>query len=125
MKTRAVLVEGTKTMPAAYFEEGRLIIRGRSIELSQQEWWNRLVQHLNLLQVASKDIRELHIQLEYLNSETNRILMHMFSLVDKINFEEGGNIKIKWHCEASDEIMLEHISIFSSIIDTPIEIVLE
>lgn len=125
MKTRAVLVEGTKTLPAAYFEEGRLVIRGRSIELNQQGWWNRLIQNLNVLQVAASDIRELHIQLEYLNSETNRILMHMFSLVDKINFENGGNIKIKWHYDIQDEIMLEHISLFSSIIDTPIEIVPE
>ncbi|HOK51988.1 MAG TPA: SiaC family regulatory phosphoprotein, partial [Bacteroidales bacterium] len=117
MKNRAVLVEGTKTLPAAYFEEGRLVIRGRSIELNQQDWWNRLVQQLNILQIASRNIRELHIQLEYLNSETNRILMHMFSLVDKINYDEGGEIKIKWHCSAEDEIMLEQISIFSSIID--------
>ena len=125
MKTTAVLVKGTKTLPAAYFEEGRLVIRGRAIKLNQQEWWNRLLQNLNMLQISSKNVRELHIQLEYLNSETNRILMHIFSLVDKINADTEGQIAIKWHCEPHDEIMLEHISIFASLIDTPIEIVLE
>jgi len=60
MKTTAVLVKGTKTLPAAYFEEGRLVIRGRAIELNQQEWWNRLVQNINMLQIAYKDFRELH-----------------------------------------------------------------
>jgi len=125
METKTVLVKGTKTLPAVYFEAGRVIISGRAIELNQQQWWDNLIQNLNLLKITTNDIRELHINLEYLNSETNRMLMNIFSLVDKINFEEQGNIHIKWHCDASDEVMLEHISIYSSIVETPIELVIE
>ncbi|MCX7987054.1 MAG: DUF1987 domain-containing protein [Bacteroidales bacterium] len=125
MKREGVLMQGSKTLPTVILEDGRLNIRGRSIGINQQEWWDRLIQNLNILQITSKEIRELHIYLEYFNSETNRILMHIFSLIDKINQEENRNISIKWHCSLQDETLLEHISIFSSIVETPIEIVLE
>jgi hypothetical protein len=124
MKTMELLFEGSKTLPTVVVKDGKLSIIGRAIGIDQKDWIDNLVKNLNVFSVDLHDINEIHIQLEYMNSETNRALMQMLSLVDK-KYNEGKSIRVIWHCKVYDTVMLDHISIFKSIIDTPIEIALE
>ncbi len=122
METK-ILAQRKKTFPTVIFKEGILNIVGRSISLNHNEWWKTLLSNvINLTQ--NKNLKEIHLSLEYINSDSNRWIINLLRIIDQCN-SANQDIKILWHCHITDEVMLEHISVFSSIIETPIEIIFE
>jgi len=63
-------------------------------------------------------LTEVILLLEYSNSSTNRSLMTIFTLMEKI-YENGNNVRINWYYEPGDEFMLDLGNDFKSIIRIP------
>lgn len=124
MKTPEITLEGTRTLPSIYFKDGKLSIYGRAIAINQQQWLSLLIKAMNIYSNSPKNITEIEIRLEYMNSETNRALMNLFSLAEK-NQNNNQQVIINWYCDANDPVMLEQANIFKSIVDLPFEIKIE
>ncbi len=124
MKTEEITLEGTRTLPSIYFKDGKVSIRGRSIAVNQQQWLSQLIEAMNAYAFTPRKITEIEIRLEYLNSETNRALMNLFTLAEKI-YNQGQQVVVRWFCPSNDPVMLEQATIFQSLVDIPFEIELE
>lgn len=121
MKTTEIIVKGNKILPTITYSNGRISIKGRSISLTQNEWLDLLIQSMNIRQISFDQIQEISIELDLVNSETNRTLLNLFSIAEKL-YNEGNEIKIYWKINKNDLSMIDNAYIFKSIFEMPIEI---
>jgi hypothetical protein len=118
MLVNELKIEGTKTQPNITFKDGKLNIVGRSIPHDSCEWFAPL---LNLMYVYSKNpelVTEINVHLDYLNSESNRTLMNLLVVAEKI-YNTGRSVVIRWYYKSNDQVMLEQGNIFQSLIEIP------
>ena len=113
-----LIIEGTKTMPSISFKSGKLKIVGRSIPTDSKRIYDPLFHVLYLYSQDPEDITEIDIQLEYLNSDSNRALMNLLVLAEKL-YRKGKQVVIKWFYNKNDSFMFEQGNIFKSLIEVP------
>ena len=118
MKSPELIIEGSKTMPAISFKSGKLKITGRSIPTDSRRLYDPLFHVLYLYSQDPEDVTEFNIQLEYLNSDSNRSLMNLLIIAEKMH-RRGKEVIIKWYYKNSDTVMFEQGHIFKSLIDVP------
>lgn len=111
-------IEGTKTMPAISFKDGKLNIVGRSIPNDSCEWFSPLLDVMYNYSNHPEKITEINIHLDYLNSESNRTLMNLLVMAEKI-YNTGRNVIIRWFYTTNDQVMYEQGNIFQSLIEIP------
>jgi hypothetical protein len=113
-----LIIEGSKTMPAISFKSGKLRIIGRSIPADSRRLYDPLFQVLYLYSQDPEDVTEINIQLEYLNSDSNRSLMNLLILAEKM-CRRGKKVIINWFYKSNDTVMFEQGHIFKSLIEVP------
>lgn len=111
-------IEGSKIKPSISFRKGKIDIIGRSIQTNAGEWFYPLYQALNQYSSNPNDLTEVNIQLDYLNSDSNRSLMNILVLVEKIQ-SRGKKVIVRWYYKKNDHVMLEQGSIFQSLFEVP------
>jgi len=111
-------IEGSKTKPAVTFKNGKLSIEGRSIPHDSRELYEPILQTLFFYSQNPEDITEINIHLEYLNSDSNRALMNVLILVEKI-YRKGKDVLIRWYYKNNDIVMYDQGNIFKSLIEAP------
>jgi SiaC family regulatory phosphoprotein len=111
-------IEGSKTQPAVTFKNGKLNIVGRSIPHDSRELYEPILQTLFFYSQNPEDITEINIHLEYLNSDSNRALMNVLVLVEKI-YRKGKDVLIRWYYKNNDIVMYDQGNIFKSLIEVP------
>jgi hypothetical protein len=120
MNTGAVAYkqQATKLLPSITFYDGVLNIIGRSIPHDSNILYNPLIKVFYQYSLEPHDKTEINIKLDYLNSESNRQLLNVLIIAEKIN-RRGKNVLIKWHYKPTDLLMLEQGGIFKAIVDVP------
>jgi Domain of unknown function (DUF1987). len=118
MTSPELTIEGSKTMPAISFKSGKLQIIGRSIPADSKRLYDPLFHVLYLYSQDPEDVTEIDIQLEYLNSDSNRSLMNLLILAEKLH-RRGKKVIIKWFYRNNDNVMFEQGHIFKSLLDVP------
>lgn len=113
-----LFIEGTKTMPAISFRNGRLNIVGRSIPQDTKKIYDKLLEVLYNYYQRPKEKTEINIQLEYLNSESNRSLMNILMIAEKLH-SRGNNVVIRWFYKDNDVLMFDQGKIFKSLLEVP------
>ncbi|HEY9123092.1 MAG TPA: DUF1987 domain-containing protein [Bacteroidales bacterium] len=111
-------IEGTKTMPAISFKEGKLDIIGRSIPIDSCEWFAPLLNVMYAYKAKKGEKLEINIQLDFLNSESNRTLLNLLTIAEKI-YNEGHAVHVKWYYKPNDPVMFEQGNIFQSLVELP------
>jgi hypothetical protein len=111
-------IQGTKTLPAITFKNGKLNIVGRSIPHDSSEWFSPLLNVMYNYSQHPEKVTEINIHLDYLNSESNRTLMNLLVVAEKI-YNSGRNVEIKWYYKSNDSVMFEQGNIFQSLIEIP------
>jgi hypothetical protein len=111
-------IEGSKTMPAITFRKGKLNIIGRSIPADSQGLYEPLFKILFSYSQHPEDSTEINIHLDYLNSDSNRALMNVLLMVEKIYYK-GNKVLVRWYYKINDSVMFDQGNIFKSLIEVP------
>jgi hypothetical protein len=111
-------IQKTLNTPHIKFEDGVLIISGRSIPENAVMFFEPLFKYIVEYSKKPFTLTEVNILLEYANSSTNRSLMTVFTLFEKI-FENGNNTRINWFYELGDDLMLDLGNDFKAILRMP------
>ena len=111
-------IEGSKTMPAITFRNGKLNIIGRSIPQDSRGLYEPLFKLLYSYSQHPEDSTEINIQLDYLNSDSNRALMNLLLMVEKI-YIKGNKVMVNWYYRNNDSVMYDQGNIFKSLIEVP------
>mgnify|MGYP000955815278 CR=1 FL=1 len=122
MRGAELNIDGSSTIPTITFKDGVLTISGRSIPLhDQNQWLKKLINIMNSYAISPNDITEINIKLDYVNSESSRALVNLFTIAEKI-YNDGRKVIVRWYCRNNDPLMLEQANLFQSIIEIPIMI---
>jgi hypothetical protein len=116
-----LLIQRTINTPLVKFEDGVLVISGRSIPENAISFFEPLFKFIADYTKKPYPLTEVNILLEYANSSTNRSLMTVFTLLEKI-YENGNNINVHWYFENGDELMWELGNDFKAILHMPFSV---
>lgn len=118
MNLTELKIEGSKNKPSITFRKGKIDIVGRAIQHNATEWFSPLYQALNQYANNPAEFTEINIQLDYLNSDSNRSIMNILVMIEKIHIR-GKNVHVRWYYKKNDTAMLEQGSIFQSLFELP------
>jgi hypothetical protein len=113
-------IDGSKTMPAISFRKGKLTISGRSIPSDSKDLYDPLLKVLYSYSLDPEINTEINIHLDYLNSDSNRSLMNLLIIAEKIH-RRGCNVVIHWFYKNNDRGMYDQGNIFKSLIEVPFQ----
>ncbi len=117
-----LILKPTKTNPYICLDptNKRYEISGQSFPEDPQEAFGPIFRWLddNLLELNHK--MELHLQADYFNSASNRLLLKMFRLLE-VQVQAGKEIEIVWRYD-DEEIQNDGI-IFSRLVNIPFQFV--
>ena len=114
-------LEKTSHTPFIKFDNGVLVISGRSIPEDSTIIYDPLFEFIENYIKNPLPLTEINISLEYANSSTNRSLMTVFELFEGI-YADGHDVKITWYFASADQEMFELGSDFKGLIKLPFEI---
>lgn len=114
-------IEKTINTPYIKFEEGVLNISGRSIPENAVMFFEPLFKYVAEYTKKPFPVTEVNVFLEYANSSTNRSLMTVFTLMERI-YENGNAVFVNWYFEPEDELMFELGNDFKNILRIPFNI---
>ena len=113
-------LDGTPKTPTVIFnaEEGRIVLKGRSIPENSVEFYNPLNEWVKDYGVAPKEITVFEVKLEYFNTSSSKCILDLFKALENIN-GNGTNVKVDWYFEEDDEDMEEAGEDYQAIIQLP------
>jgi hypothetical protein len=114
-------LEKTSHTPFIKFDNGVLVISGRSIPEDSTMVYEPLFKFIEEYIKNPLPLTEIDISLEYANSSTNRSLMTVFELFENF-YGEGHDVKTTWYFAPGDQEIYELGSDFKSLIKIPFEI---
>lgn len=113
-----ILIQKASNTPFVKFEDGVLVISGRSIPENAISFFEPLFKFIGEYAKNPDTFTEVNILLEYANSSTNRSLMAIFTLFEHI-YENGHTININWYFETGDELMQDLGKDFKDVLRLP------
>ena len=117
-----LFIQNTNNTPLVKFEDGVMVISGRSIPENAIDFFEPVFKFIADYSQKPFPLTEINIMLEYANSSTNRSLMTIFTLLEKI-YEGGNNITINWYYEFGDDLMHDLGNDFKSLLRIPFAII--
>ena len=114
-------IERSQNTPLVKFEEGVMLISGRCIPENALLFFEPVFKFISDYGIKPDPMTELNIMLEYANSSTNRSLMTIFTLFEKI-YENDNNVSINWFYESGDDLMYELGVDFKALLRIPFSI---
>lgn len=102
-------IEQTKSTPGVIFDSGsgQLEISGRSIPENPEQVYLRLLEWTDAyFRGKPRELTNVVLQLEYVNSGSSKYLMEFFRLLKKYH-ESGKAVAIVWRYEEEDEAIYE------------------
>ena len=113
-------IEKTAHSPLMKFEDGVLLIEGRSIPEDSFSVYEPLFKFIERFSADFQNI-EIQFRLEYANSSTNRSLMTLFEIMEE-HQTKGNNIVISWYYAINDKEMLDLGSDFKDLVPFKFEL---
>lgn len=105
------LIPGTNRTPAISFQDGNLVISGRSYMENSVEFYAPI----NKLVDEYEGNISVEIGLDFFNTSSSKCLMELLTKVDKKSVS-GHECKIKWSYKADDEDMKDSAEEFKDIL---------
>ena len=116
-----LFIQKTANTPQIKFTDGVLIISGRSILENAITFFEPLFKFIADYTINPCEITEVNVWLEYANSSTNRSLMTVFTLLERI-YDDGKSININWYYENGDDFMYQLGADYKSLLSIPFKI---
>lgn len=116
-----LFIDKTPHTPLMKFENGVLLISGRSIPEDSMSLYEPLLKYITEYTYNPLPHTEANIYLEYSNSSTNRSLMLVFELFQKL-YSLGNDVSINWYYMKGDDEMIALGEDLKSLWKIPFEI---
>ncbi len=112
----------TSKTPEVTFDpkSGTFEIIGRSIPENSVEFYQPIMDWLDVYQKDNEGGIHLVMKLEYFNTSSSKCLVDIFRKLEKM-YQEGHPVLIKWYFEAEDEDMKESGEDFKDLLKLPLE----
>jgi hypothetical protein len=116
-----LVIEPTDHTPGVEFnpKTGKLKLHGRSLPENAIEFYDPLFDWLeNYISVAPEST-ELHVDLDYLNSISQKMIVEILKNTKKVQ-EDGKVISVNWYYDEEDEKMMEEGKAIATEFEVPI-----
>jgi hypothetical protein len=117
-----LLIQATISEPFISFSGGILTIIGRAIPTKPSRSFNQLIEAFYRYSRKPKARTEIHIELEYINSASNRSLLNMLIIAEYLH-KEGFEVVVYWYYHDKQDIMFEQGIIFSELLSLPLKLI--
>jgi len=114
-------IEKTSHSPMIKFENGVMVISGRSIPEDSSELYAPFFEFITEYSKNPLPSTEANIYLEYSNSSTNRSLLIIFEALQEI-YLNGNNVIVNWYYATDDQEMYDLGSDFKSLLSVPFSV---
>lgn len=104
------------------FQNGELLISGRSIPENSVEFYEPVISWLDEYKSSNGSSLSIDIKLEYFNTSSSKCILDLFKKLEELK-EVQKEIAIKWYYEEDDEDMEEAGQDFQAIINVPMELI--
>jgi hypothetical protein len=118
MKTTANIY-GT---PVISFNDGKIRISGKSILVDASLIYSQLLDEFHSYMQHPCEKTEVHINLDFANSSSNRHLLNFLILAERLEYQ-GKKVEVFWYYHKDDELMLDQGSVFKDLLDLPFQLV--
>ena len=109
----------TKNTPEIVLNpDGMIRIRGRSIHENVTEFFAPIESWISDYIERPADITQVDIILEYFNSASAKVFIHLFQKVTYVSLKDKKFV-FNWYYEDGDDDILERGEYFSSVLDVP------
>jgi hypothetical protein len=117
---QSLIISKTKSTPAVSFEKqtGTFIISGRSLPENVVNFYQPVIEWLELYFQDPNKITLLIFELEFFNTASSKIFIYIFKLLNKA-FHVGHQISVEWRYMADDTDSLEAGMDYSSLVQVP------
>jgi len=118
----ALRIEQTDDSPQVILDpENNLFeISGKSLPEDVIDFYEPLLDWLNLYRKEPNPKTAFNIKLIYFNTASSKLIMDILLIFEEL-IEEGRDIVIRWHSHTSDEDMQEAGKEYEEMIDVPFE----
>jgi ribonucleotide reductase alpha subunit len=110
----------TKTPTVDFKTSGELLIEGRSVSENPVEFFEPIINWVNNLKKNHPPKINFTFKLEYFNTSTSKIILHLFRILESFH-KNGTEVKIIWFYDKIDEDLREAGKDYQSILKIPFE----
>jgi hypothetical protein len=111
----------TKTTPFADFNNGYLVVSGKSVPFNHPVFFDTIRDRLKIyMQKPAKDMK-IDFNLSAINAVSKRAIMQTFRLLEEMNYD-GVNVRVRWYYQHDDDDVQEFGEICQSTFKVPTEI---
>jgi hypothetical protein len=106
-------INATNNTPAIlYQEDGKLLIKGRSVPASEAKFYEPVIEWAKKLNVSTLIVE---INLEYMNSGSSKMMLTLLKTLE--NHAHIKKLNIKWYYEEGDEETYEKGKLFHELLE--------
>jgi hypothetical protein len=110
----------TKTPKVDFKVSGDLLLEGRSVSENPAEFFEPVIQWINNLKKTPPVKITLTFKLEYFNTSTSKIMLHIFRALERFK-KESTEVKVIWYYDNIDDDLKEAGKDYQSILNIPFE----
>ncbi len=120
----SILIEETDYTPKVIFdnEVGMMTLSGRSMPEDALDFYQPLIDWLDLYTTKPQESTVFKVDLDYFNSTTARILYHFIFKLEKLHHKKK-QVALHWLCRKEDEYMQERGDEIRRITEIPSKII--
>lgn len=120
-----LVLEGSAKTPSIEFngENGRLLLKGRSIPENSIEFYKPLNDWLDQYASTPKSKTVVDVRLEYFNTSSSKCILDFFKKLEKVNGAGSTSVEVNWYFETDDEDMEEAGEDYKAIVGLPFTII--
>lgn len=119
-----LIIQGTEDTPEINFnpETKDLRISGRSLPEDVTTFYQPVLDWLDELEASSGNDCTLHVNMEYFNTASSKLILDILMKLEDIHLETDNNIKVIWTHDPRDVDMQEAAEEYSELVEVPFEI---
>lgn len=119
-----LIIEATEDTPAIDFDPGTndLKISGRSLPEDVTTFYQPILDWLDELEGSSGNECSLHVDLEYFNTASSKLILDILMKLEDIHVEGNNSVKVIWTYDSRDVDMEEAAEEYSELVEVPFEI---
>lgn len=102
---------------------GELQLTGKSFPENPASFYEPLLKWIENLKELAPPIITMTVRLDYFNTSTSKMLLHLFKYLENIHVAGSSKIKVVWLYNRTDEDQFDAGIDYQSIIDVPFELV--
>ena len=115
-------ISKTYATPDFKYSDGLFEMKGRCHPISPNIFYTQLLSFVESYTKSPKKNTKIIINLEYLNSNSNRVLLSILKKFNNI-FDKGYEVYLNWYYEGSDDAIYDLGTIFKTMVHFPFNLI--